>query len=127
MSHPKTRSHPQAAVRFAWAALLLALSACASVAVTAEALEDRTSRALGLERSQFSISERVDEATATRYAVLAKSGRRYSCTVSGSFSVTGRIVSDAICTEMGKGAAGAATSAPLPANCNALLRAAGKC
>ncbi len=112
------------------AALLLALGACASAAVTSDALEDRTSRALGLERGQFTISERVDEGTATRYAVLAKSGRRYNCTVGGSFNVLGRVVSDAICTEMGKpaGAANSApTGAPNTATCNALLRAAGKC
>jgi hypothetical protein len=106
--------------------LLLTLGACASVAVTADALEDRTSRALGLERGQFTISDRVDEGTGTRYMVQTKAGRRHSCTVGGSFSVTGRVVSDAICTEMGK-PAGAANSSPNNTNCNALLRAAGKC
>jgi hypothetical protein len=108
------------------AALLLALGACASGGITPETLEDRTSRALGLERGQFTISERVDESTVTRYMVLAKSGRRHSCTVGATFSLTGRIVTDAICTEMGK-PAGAANSSPNNAHCNALLRAAGKC
>jgi hypothetical protein len=126
-------THPlrtRLATLFASAGVLLALGACASAAVTTDALEDRTSRALGLERGQFTISDRVDEGTATRYAVLAKSGRRYNCTVGGSFSVVGRVVSDAICTEMGKpaGAANSApTGAPNTATCNALLRAAGKC
>jgi hypothetical protein len=121
--HP---AHHRLAAALTSAALLLALGACASGAITPDTLDDRTSRALGLERGQFTISDRVDEATVTRYMVLAKSGRRHSCTVGATFSLTGRIVTDAICTEMGK-PAGAANNAPNNANCNALLRAAGKC
>jgi hypothetical protein len=102
------------------------LAGCASAAVTSDALEDRTSRALGLEKGQYTISDRQDDGTATRYMVSTKSGKRYSCTVAGSFSVTGRVVSDAICTEMGR-PAGSTNSGTNNPNCNALLKAAGKC
>ncbi len=108
--------------------LVWGLVACASVAVTNDALEDRTSRALGLEKGQYTISDRVDEGTGTRYLVQTKSAKKFSCTVGGSFSVMGRVVSDAICTEMNRPAGAApAPSNSSNSNCNALLRAAGKC
>jgi hypothetical protein len=106
--------------------VVLGLAACASAAVTSDALEDRTSRALGLDKGQYTISDRVDEGTSTRYMVLAKSGKKFSCTVGGSFNVMGRVVSDAICTEMNR-PAGAAPVPSNSSNCNALLKAAGKC
>jgi hypothetical protein len=104
---------------------VLALAACASTVVTSDALDDRTSRALGLDKGQYTISDRVDEGGTTRYMVQAKSGKKFSCAVGGTFSVMGRVVTDAVCTEMNR-PAGAAQS-PSNANCNALLRAAGKC
>jgi hypothetical protein len=102
------------------------LAGCASAAVTSDALEDRTSRALGLEKGQYTISDRQDDGTATRYMVSTKSGKRFSCTVGGSFNVMGRVVSDAICTEMGR-PAGSTNSGTNNPSCNALLKAAGKC
>lgn len=85
-------------------ALLIALLAtgCASVAVTNEAIVDRTAFALGLSKSDFTISNRTDEGTTTRYAVRTKSGQDYNCFVGGSFSVVGRTVSEAICTKKGE-------------------------
>jgi len=83
-------------------ALASTLTACASVAVTDQAITDRTAFALGLDKSAFTISNRVDEGTTTRYAVKTKSGQDFNCFVGGSFSVTGRVVSEAICTKKGE-------------------------
>src|SRR5690606_16209231 len=46
-----------------------AATGCASIAVTDEALVDRTAFALGLAKGDFTISNRVDEGTTTRYSV----------------------------------------------------------
>jgi hypothetical protein len=86
----------------ALAVLSMALSGCASVAVTDQAIVDRTAFALGLDKSAFTISNRVDEGTTTRYAVKTKAGQDYNCFVGGSFSVVGRSVSEAICTRKGE-------------------------
>ncbi len=102
---------------------------CASMAVTDDAIVTNTSRALGLDRSQFTISDRADSGVQTTYMARTKTGKTYSCYVEGSISVVGRVVSDALCREMSK------TGTPVPpaANpqsdpaCNALLRAAGRC
>jgi hypothetical protein len=86
----------------ALAVLSMALSGCASVAVTDQAIVDRTAFALGLDKSAFTISNRVDEGTTTRYAVKTKAGQDYNCFVGGSFSVLGRTVSEAVCTRKGE-------------------------
>ncbi|MBU7571893.1 MAG: hypothetical protein KAF64_00960 [Hydrogenophaga sp.] len=83
------------------AALLLLTAGCASMAVTDEAIVDRTAFALGLERNAFTVSNRVDEGTTTRYAVRTKSGQEYGCFVGGSFNVLGRSVSEAVCSRKG--------------------------
>lgn len=120
------------ACRPAFAVILtLAAAGCASMAVTDEAIVTNTSRALGLDRSQFSISDRADQGVQTTFTARTKAGKVYSCYVEGSVSVLGRVVSDALCTEM-RGTAGAKPGAApaQPAadpSCNALLRAAGKC
>ena len=107
------------------------LAGCASTAVTEDALQRNTAFALSLDASAFTISDRVDEGVKTSYRVRTQGGRLYSCYVTGVVSVTGRTVSDAICSEIGRpGAARAATPSARPAtapNCNALLRAAGRC
>ena len=77
-------------------------SGCASLAVTDEAIVDRTAFALGLDKAAFTISGRVDEGTTTRYAVRTRSGQDYNCFVGGSFSVLGRSVSEAICMKKGE-------------------------
>lgn len=85
-------------------AVIVALFAtgCASVAVTDDAIVDRTAFALGLKKGDFTISNRNDEGTTTRYAVRTKAGQDYNCFVGGSFSVVGRSVSEAICTKKGE-------------------------
>lgn len=80
-----------------------ALSAgCASLAVTDDAIVDRTAFALGLGKSDFTISNRTDEGTTTRYSVRTKTGQDYNCFLGGSFSVLGRSVSEAICSKKGE-------------------------
>jgi hypothetical protein len=78
------------------------LAGCASVAVTDSAIEERTAFALGLQRGSFTVSERRDDGVRTQYVVLTKAGQRYNCYVTGTFSVTGRIVSDAVCNKPGE-------------------------
>lgn len=75
---------------------------CASIAVTDEALVDRTAFALGLAKGDFTISNRTDEGTTTRYSVRSKAGQEFNCFVGGSISVLGRTVSEAVCTKKGE-------------------------
>jgi hypothetical protein len=105
------------------------LAGCASMAVTEDALTTNTARALGLEKSAFQISDRVDSGVQTTYTVRTNASKTYSCYVTGTVSVTGRIVSDAVCSELGKARPGPAAppAASKDASCNALLRAAGRC
>lgn len=101
------------------------VAGCASVAVTSDAIERNTAQALGLERGAFTVSNREDDGVKTTYLVNTSAGKRYSCYVTGTVSVVGRVVSDAVCNQVGKSAkhaSGATTQA-----CNALLKAAGKC
>jgi hypothetical protein len=75
---------------------------CASVAVTDNDLVERTAFALGLEKSAFTITNRVNDGVTTRYAVKAKTGQEFNCFVGGSISVLGRSVSEAVCTKKGE-------------------------
>jgi len=99
------------------------LAGCASVAVTDNSIEKNTAHALGLDKGSFTISNREDSGIKTTYNVKTKSGKNYSCYVTGTISVVGRVVSDAMCTEMGKSETSEAPKKP----CDALSKAAGKC
>lgn len=103
--------------------LSILLAGCASVAVTEDALENNTAHALGLEKGSFTITNREDSGIKTTYNVKTNSGRNYSCYVTGQISVIGRVVSDAMCTEMRRSGASEAPKKP----CDALSKAAGKC
>ncbi|WFP48897.1 hypothetical protein PL263_12355 [Methylomonas sp. EFPC3] len=85
-----------------YAGLCLTLGGCAAWAVTQDALVDRTAHALGLEKNQFKIENRVDDGVTTRYSVKTDSGLQYNCYVGGSISVLGRMVSEAICSKKGE-------------------------
>ena len=104
---------------------------CASVAVSEDAILTNTARALGLDRTAITISERVDQGVQTTYKARTRSGKMYSCYVTGTFSLMGKVVSDAICTEIKVG--GTSTTSPVASStsndssCNALSRAAGRC
>ena len=82
--------------------ITVAATGCASLAVTDEAIVERTAFALGLQKSEFTISQRQDDGTTTRYLVKTKSGQDYHCYVGGSISVLGRTVSEAICSKKGE-------------------------
>lgn len=83
----------------------LAASGCASMAVTQESLEDKTSFALGLDRGDFTINNRVDEGVQTNYVVKTRNGQEYRCYVTGLVTYLGRTVSDAVCNRKGAPAA----------------------
>jgi len=90
-------------VRIAVLTIFISITAgCASVAVTDDAIIDRTAFALGLDKGSFAIQNRVDEGTTTRYSVKAKSGQEFNCFVGGTFSAFGRMVSEAVCTKKGE-------------------------
>lgn len=99
-------------------------SGCASVAVSDNALNQRTSLALGLTPDQFTISNRVDGGVRTDYNVKTHDGKSYACYVTGSVSVMGPVVSDALCNTMG---GNGQSAQPVSSSCNALLKAAGRC
>lgn len=83
-------------------AVMLAAAGCASLAVTDEAIVDRTAFALGLPKGEFTVSNRQNEGTTTRYSVRTKSGQEYNCFVGGSINVLGRSVSEAVCSKKGE-------------------------
>ncbi len=108
----------------------LTIVGCASVAVSNDAIERNTAMTLGLAKSSFTISDRVDDGIKSSYSVKTHAGKQYSCYVTGTVSVTGRVVSDAICQALAQPQAqGKPKSMPIGggAPCNALLKAAGKC
>ncbi len=137
------------AVAPAFAALAL-LSGCAST-LDQRGLEQRTAQAIGRSVGQFTITDREEETGGRiNYTVNTLDGVAYRCYLYGatgfqkamSFGQTPH--SDAICTAMvaSKGSSSpaataptAAPAAPAPAargrnaspECNALLKAAGRC
>lgn len=80
----------------------LVLTGCASLSITDDKIAERTALALGLNAGSFTVHDRQDEATSTRYLVKTKGGEQYNCTVGGFISLFGRVVSDAICTKRGE-------------------------
>jgi hypothetical protein len=80
----------------------MVLAACASTVITDDTLVDRTAFALGLAKTDFSISQRVDDGNTTRYAVRSKSGQEFNCSIGGFFNGFGRVVTDAICNKKGE-------------------------
>ena len=113
------------------AAAVLGLAGCASVAVTNDALQEQTAAALSASPGSFQITNRKNSGVKTTYDVQLADGRQYACYVTGTVSVTGRVVSDAICqpsnTQASTAPKPASTAGAAPAACNALLKAAGKC
>jgi hypothetical protein len=102
---------------------------CASMAVTPDTLNRKASFALGLNQSEFSIKNRVDDALETRFDVYTNSGDTYSCYVTGIVSITGRTVSDALCSDRVSNSSSKRTKVKTTSSssCNALLQAAGRC
>lgn len=100
---------------------------CASVAVTDDSIEQRTSAALGIYRDAFTISDRQDEGIKTTYTVKTKTGKGYNCYVTGTVTYFGRTVSDAVCTEITSRSTTKQPTGKAGGACNALTKAAGKC
>ena len=88
----------------------------------------------------------MDDGVKASYNVKTNTGKQYACYVTGGVSIVGRVVSDPMCTEVGKagkqattntgttntgtsntGTSNTGTSNTGSASCNALLKAAGKC
>lgn len=114
--------------------LLSALFGCAAT-IDQGGIEQRTSLAIGREVGSFTISERgEDTGGRINYTVKSRDGAVHKCYL---YSATGfqRAMSfgqtphsDAICTAFGKpGASTSAPAAPGSGQCNALLKAAGRC
>ena len=119
------------ALKLITAAVLIGLAGCASVAVTDDAIEQETARALSAAPGSFQVSNRRNSGVKTTYDVKLTDGRQYACYVTGSVGITGRVVSDALCqpsnTQASTAPKPAATAGTPPTACNALLKAAGKC
>jgi len=120
-----TTSCIRRAVAFSLVVVAALAAGCASIAVSNDAIERNTAFALGVEKETFTISDRVDDGVKSTYVVKTNAGKTYSCYVTGAVSVVGRVVSDAVCNEVGKSAK--QTTGTNSAPCNALLKAAGKC
>jgi hypothetical protein len=118
-------THVRRAAIISTVLVLAALSGCASVAVSNDAIEQNTASALGIPKGSFTISDRVNDGIKSTYTVKTNSGKKYSCYVTGTVTVVGREVSDAMCNEAGKPAK--QTTGTASQSCNALLKAAGKC
>lgn len=105
---------------------IFSLTGCAAVAVNSDDIVERTAFVLGVSPKSLRISGRRDSGVRTDYVATTSSGARYACYVTGTYSITGRIVSDAICSK-GGATGGNRKVSPSAAPCNALLKAAGKC
>lgn len=106
--------------------LIVSVAGCASMAVTDDAIRINTARALSADPATLAISERSDRGIQTNFKARTADGRAYDCYVTDMVSIVGRTVSDAICSPV------ASTSSMVKPSqaavqCNALLKAAGKC
>ena len=133
---------PFAPLASALATALALLTGCAST-ITQDGLEQRTAQAIGRSVGQFTITDRSEETGGRiNYTVNTRDGAAYSCYLYGVTGFQkamsfGQIPhSDAICTAKVGVKSGSSTQAPaatVPSggsaggNCNALLRAAGRC
>lgn len=118
---------------------LALLSGCAAT-IDQSGLEQRTAQAIGRSAGQFTITDRSEETGGRiNYTVNTRDGVAYRCYM---YSATGfqkamsfgqTPHSDAICTAMvsGQGRGGQPRPSAVPSTgggeCNALLRAAGRC
>lgn len=111
--------------------LTLALAGCALVKtnkLSDDVLMQRTGFALGLDKSEFTISNRQEpnKSSEVYYLVTTKAGKKFNCYVAAGFTsivTPDSDASDAICSEIGGSGASNGNSRA----CNALLKAAGKC
>lgn len=118
------------------------LAGCAST-IDQAGLEQRTAQAIGRSVGQFTISDRTEETGGrVNYTVSTRDGAGYRCYLYGATGLQRAVTfgqtphSDAICTATVGGQARSAGPAPAATGatgrsggpeCNALLRAAGRC
>ena len=124
-------------------AVALALLAGCAATISQDALEQRTAQAIGRTVGQFAITDRSEE-TGGRIndTVNTRDGAAYRCYLYGATGLQNAVTfgqtphSDAICTAMAGGQRASGNDGPAAAgqrgrsaggNCNALLRAAGRC
>lgn len=107
---------------------LVVLAACAAT-IGKDTLEQRTAHAIGRPIGSFAISETSEETGGrVNYTAKTRDGATYRCylysatTFQSVMTLGNTPHSDAICSAM----SGSRTASPVP-NCNALLKAAGKC
>lgn len=113
------------------AALMLTLSGCALVQtnqLSDDTLTQKTAITLGLDKSEFTISNRQapNKNSDVYYLVTTKSGKKFNCSVAAGFTsivTPATEASDAVCNEIG----GSGANNSSGGKCNALLKAAGKC
>jgi hypothetical protein len=124
-------------------AMALTLLAGCAATINQDGLEQRTAQAIGRTVGQFAITDRSEEAGGRiNYSVNTRDGAAYRCYLYGatglqkamSFGQTPH--SDAICAAMAGGKKGSGNQGPAApgqsgrstgSDCNALLRAAGRC
>ena len=126
---------PKASLALALPAAVLA--GCAATSVPQDKLAQRTATAIGRDVGSFTIAnQQMEDGGRLNYTVTAQDGAAYQCYIyeaPGVLKVTSLgmapTTSDAICTPRatGRSAGVAARQAPANPNCNALLKAAGKC
>lgn len=100
------------------------LTACGHVSnavLSEQDLLDKAEFATGISRDQLTLVERAGSLDAVEYRVATKKGRQLRCYFTSALAVT----SDAVCQEITKD--GKKTTKQKKDDCNALLRAAGKC
>ncbi|MDR2925509.1 MAG: hypothetical protein LBU76_06130 [Azoarcus sp.] len=107
------------------AAAMTALAGCATRQAD---IVSSTSHSLGLEPTEFTISNQQKSGMTTRYTATTNDGVRYSCYVSYVPPWAGGSSSDAMCNEMqSPGKKGKTAKGKKDPSCNELLRQAGKC
>ena len=112
-------------------AAALTLSACGHIAketTSADTMLDKAEFETGIDRKNLRVVEGSIEGSmdAVHYKVKAKNGLNFRCYFTSALAVT----SDAICTPIdgdGKAFKKQKEKAAKSGNCNALLRAAGRC
>jgi hypothetical protein len=121
----------------------LALLAGCAATINQDGIDQRTAQAIGRTVGQFSITDRSEETGGRiNYTVNTRDGAVYRCYLYGATGLQRAVTfgqtphSDAICTAAASGQRGNANAAPAApgqrgrsagGDCNALLRASGRC
>ena len=80
----------------------LKVSGCASDIVSDDAIVERTAFALGLNKGDFTISNRADDGASARYAVRTRTDQEFNFFLGGTLGFVGRQVTEAVCTKKGE-------------------------